>query len=130
MTVKITNDQKNLIESSTIAFATCNVSGKPNVIAVACVKVVGEDKILITDNFFNKTQKNLTNNNHVALAVWTKDEEEGIQLKGKAEYLTQGPWKEMVDQLPENQKLAHKAAVLITVEEIWDLATPRLISRK
>lgn len=55
MAVKITPFQKKLIESSSLAFATYDKSGTPNLIAVACLKVVGNDKILITDNFFNKT---------------------------------------------------------------------------
>ena len=33
----------------------------------------------------------------------------------------------MVDNDPDNAGLAHKAAILVTITEIWDLATPKLI---
>lgn len=64
------------------------------------------------------------------MAVWTQDQERGFQFKGKAKYFVKGDWKEKVDKMPCNQGMAHKAAVIVTVEEIWDLATPCLISRK
>lgn len=35
----------------------------------------------------------------------------------------------MVDEDPDNEGLAHKAVVLVRVEEIWDLAKPRLIAK-
>jgi predicted pyridoxine 5'-phosphate oxidase superfamily flavin-nucleotide-binding protein len=129
--IRTTKKQKNLIEKQVLALATSDVTGKPNVIAVACCKVVAKDKILITDNFMNKTKKNLLVNNRVALAVWSNDWEEGYQFRGKAQYLTSGKWKKRVDEDPPNNKgLAHKAAVLVTVDEIWDLADPKLVGKR
>ena len=128
--IEISARQKKLIESRVLALATATPEAKPNVIAVACCKVVAENKILVTDNFMNKTRKNLLVNPRVALAVWSEDGEEGYQFKGTARYLTRGKWKKMVDEDPNNRGLAHKAAVLITVEEIWDLAEPKLIAAK
>jgi predicted pyridoxine 5'-phosphate oxidase superfamily flavin-nucleotide-binding protein len=54
--IKTNRAQKTLIEKEVIAFSTCEEE-KPNVIAIACCKVVAPDKILITDNFMNKTKK-------------------------------------------------------------------------
>lgn len=125
-----TNKQKKLIESLAMALATSDKNGKPNVVAVACVKVIKPDKLLITDNFMNKTRKNLLENKNVAIAVWSKNEEEGYQFKGKAKYLTKGPYKKMVDEMKESKGLAHKAAVLVTVKEIWDIADPKLLYKK
>lgn len=83
--VQITGKLKKLIESVAMALATVDRSGRPNVVAVACVKVVSRNKLLITDNFMNKTRANILKNNQVALAVWSKDEEIGYQLKGGGE---------------------------------------------
>lgn len=116
-----------LIEKSNFAFATSDKDNKPNVIVVGGCEVVGENKILITDNFMNKTRTNLLNNNKVAIAVWGMGGNEGYQLKGKAEYFTAGEWKERVDNDPENQGLAHKGAVVVTIEEVWDLLEPKLL---
>ena len=128
--IKISNAQKKLIEKQVLALASSDLNNKPNVVAVACCKVVAKDKILVTDNFMNKTRKNLLVNKNVALAVWSKDGEEGYQFKGKAEYLTSGKWKKMVDEDPDNKGLAHKGAVLVTIGEIWDLAEPKLIGKR
>lgn len=119
-----------MIEGEVVALATSDLIGKPNVIAVCCCKVVGNNQILITDNFMNKTRKNLLENKRVAVAVWSREGEEGYQFKGQAQYFTSGKWKEIVDEDPDNKRLAHKAAVLVTVEEIWDLVNPKLISKE
>ena len=126
----ITSTQKKLIETGVLALATCQTKTNLNVIAVACCKVVGKDKILITDNFMNKTRLNLLKNNHVALAVWSKDMESGYQFKGVVKYLSTGNYKDVVDNDPNNKGLAHKAAILVKVTEIWDLANPKLIYKK
>lgn len=112
-----------------MALATSTAKGNVNVVAVACCKVVGPNLILSTDNYFNKTRSNLLENSKVAVAVWSQDEKEGYQFKGKAQYLTSGEWKDAVDRDPDNEGLAHKAAVLIEVKEIWNLVEPGLISK-
>ena len=127
--IKIDLKQKKLIEKQTLALATSDLEGKSNVIAVGCCKAMDKDKILITDNFMNKTKNNLLANNKVAIAVWSDDGKEGYQFKGGGEYLTSGKWKKMVDKDPDNKDLAHKAAVLVTVNEIWDLANPKLLAK-
>ena len=120
---------KKLIETSNFAFATADIEGQPNVIAVGGCEVVGEDKILITDNFMNKTRKNLLDNKKVAIAVWNSNGDEGYQIKGTAEYFTEGSWKKRVDKDPENEGLAHKGAIMVNVEEIWDLVNPKLLQK-
>ena len=131
MAESIINPQiKKVIEENVIAFATIDSNGNPNVVALACCKVVGNNLVLLSDNYMNKTRSNLLQNKICAFAVWTKDEKKGYQLKGFAEYLTSGNWKDKVDKDPDNDGLAHKAAVLFTVEEIWDLVHPKLIFRQ
>ncbi|MFA7301296.1 MAG: pyridoxamine 5'-phosphate oxidase family protein [Candidatus Shapirobacteria bacterium] len=131
--IKITLNIKELFEKSVVAFGTCNSDYIPNVIAVACCKVVADNQVLITDNFFNKTRHNLSANNHVSLSFWNPvdgDNNWGYQFKGTAQVFTEGKWKKMVDSDPDNVGLAHKAAILVTITEIWDLATPKLICKE
>lgn len=131
--VTITPNIKELFEKSVIAFGTCNSDCVPNVIAVACCKVVANNQVLITDNFFNKTRQNLSANNKVSLSFWNPvdgDNNWGYQFKGVSEVFTLGKWKEIVDSDPDNDGLAHKAAILITITEIWDLANPKLICKE
>jgi len=129
--LQIPKEVKELLERSIIAFGTCDKLMRPNVIAIACCKVVGPNQVLITDNFFNKTYKNLLENSQVSLAFWEPEDKpdgnHGYQLKGNAQYMTSGDWKKKVDIDPDNAGLTHKGAVLVNITEIWDLASPKLI---
>lgn len=118
---RINKKIKKLIEERVLGFATSDKKGKPNVVAVAGLKVYDNNKVLITDNFFKKTRDNLLENNNVALVVWDIEEKYGFQLKGKSKYLTNGKWKKIVDEMRENEGFAHKGAVLVKVDEIYKL---------
>ncbi|MDD3647685.1 MAG: pyridoxamine 5'-phosphate oxidase family protein [Candidatus Dojkabacteria bacterium] len=124
MKIKITREQKALLEKSIISLSTSSIRCRPNLVAVSCVKVVAADKILITDNFFGKTRKNLLENASVSLAVWSPKGAKGWQFKGVAKYYSRGRWKRLVDEMKENKGLAHKAAVVVTVKEVYNLANP------
>jgi predicted pyridoxine 5'-phosphate oxidase superfamily flavin-nucleotide-binding protein len=131
--LEIPQNIKELFEKSIIAFGTVDKEGCPNVIAVACCRVVSPNQVLITDNFLNKTRRNLSQNPNVSLAFWNIEQSldgVGYQFKGTAEVKTDGEWKQVVDSMETNQGLAHKAAILVTVTEIWDLATPKLLARE
>jgi uncharacterized protein len=128
--IEITSEIKELIENNVLALASIDNELKPNVIAVAYVKVIDSNKLLITDNFMNKTRKNILENKSVSVAVWDEKQENSYQLKGKVEYLTEGKWKDFVNQMEENKGLTHKAAVLMTVNEIWNLSEPSLICKE
>lgn len=113
----INNKYKKLIEENPIALGTVDKKNNPNVIAVAYVKVISPNQILVTDNFMEKTKKNIQNNNNVCLAVWGKDWE-GCKIIGKAKYFTTGKWKKYVEQMKENKGLPSKGAILITVSSL------------
>ncbi|OGD84562.1 hypothetical protein A2165_02540 [Candidatus Curtissbacteria bacterium RBG_13_40_7] len=68
--INITPGIKKIIEENPVALATVNDKGKPNVNAVSCVKVVAQNKMIITDNYMQQTIVNLKNNKDVCLAVW------------------------------------------------------------
>jgi len=108
---------KDLIESNPVAFATVTEGNKPNVIGVAFVKVISEDRVLITDNYMNQTVKDITQNPNVCLIVWDS-EFKGYKLVGQAEYFTEGEWKRYVEQMDENKGLPAKGAVLVTISKI------------
>ena len=118
--VKINSEIKKLIEDNPLSFATVNEDGKPNVIGVACVKVVADNQILITDNYMKQTKENILQDNNVCLAVWNKDWE-GYKFIGNAQYFTEGKWKEFVEKMPDNKGLPSKGAILITISELIKL---------
>lgn len=112
---KIDRKLKSLIEKNPTALATVMPDGRPNVIGVASVKVVDEDKLLVTDNFMNQTVKDIKNNPNVVLVVWDKDMN-GFKLVGTAEYFDKGEWLNKVKAMPENRGLPTKGAILVKVD--------------
>lgn len=103
-----------------MALATSDGQGKPNVIAVACVKVISKNQLLVTDNYMVQTRKNLEKNKNVCLAVWNSDG--GFKLIGKGEYFSDGKWKSQVKKMPENKNLPAKGAIVVTVSKIIKLS--------
>jgi predicted pyridoxine 5'-phosphate oxidase superfamily flavin-nucleotide-binding protein len=121
----INEEQKQLIENNAVAVATVDESGNPHCIAVAAVKVISPNQVLITDNFMNQTPKNIQFNTKAAFAVWNKDWQKdcfGYEFIGTAEYFSDGQWLEMVKKLEENINLPAKGAILITIEKAKRLA--------
>lgn len=107
------------------ALALASVDGKkPHVIAVGFVKKFG-NKLLISDNYMNRTPKNILKNPNVAVAVWNKNWKsdcKGFELRGTAKYLKTGKWAKFVKAMPENKGLPAKGAIVLTVKEIKRLA--------
>lgn len=111
---------RDLIENNPVALGTICEDNTPNVIAVSCAKVVSENEIIVTDNFMKQTRENILDNPTVCLAVWNKDEE-GLKLIGKAEYHKDGKWRDFVKNMPENEGMAAKGAILIKVKKLIKL---------
>lgn len=118
--VKITAEAKKIIEENYVALATIDNNGAPNVIPVACVKVVGGNRVLITDNFMKRTKENIIKNKNVCLAVWNQ-KEQGYKLIGKAKYFSSGKWAKFVKQMPENKEFPAKGAIIVTVSKFIKL---------
>lgn len=117
----IDEKSKKIIEGNPVALATIDENNHPNVIAVAYVKIVGNNEIIITDNYMTKTKENIQQNPNICLAVWNKDWD-GYKIIGTAEYLTSGEWFDFIKSLPENKGLPAKGAILVSVKEIRKLS--------
>ncbi|MBU4501273.1 MAG: pyridoxamine 5'-phosphate oxidase family protein [Nanoarchaeota archaeon] len=123
--VEINKEIKKLVEGNALGLATIDHENKPHCIAVGYVKVVSEDQILITDNYMAETVKNIQKNNNVSLAVWSRNWKEdckGYELKGTAEYFSDGEWYDKVKAIPENDGETCKGAILIRINKIKKLA--------
>ncbi len=117
-------DLKKLIENNALALSTISNDGTIHAIVVAFVKIVSENQILVTDNFMKNTPLNLKKNNNVTLVVWSsnwKEECVGYEIKGKAEYFTEGKYSQVCFSQIFSTGLSAKGAILITVEKIKNL---------
>ncbi len=116
----ISQSLKKFIESNALGLATVSKSGKPHNIAIAYVKVIG-DQIIISNAHIKESIKNLENNNNVSLVIWNSEWEKscvGFELTGKAKNYTAGKWLKYVKALPDNEGYNIKSAIVVSVKKI------------
>ena len=98
-------------------FTTVDNNAEPNSVWVLCVKLLDEKRILVVNNFFNKTLKNIQSGSRGALLM-IAPEREAYQIKGSLEYYSDGPvYDEMKAWL--DPKFAGVGAVILNIESIY-----------
>lgn len=112
--------------------ATC-ADGEPNVVPVAFKDVTEDGKLLVGDVFLETTLNNIkANNGKIAISVYDAKNLEGYQIKGTAEYVTEGEvvdtFKAMVEEMFHGAATA-KGAVIITPEKVI-VTTPGADNKK
>ena len=123
---------KNLLKNSIWDLATC-ADGQPNVVPVAFKDVTADGKLVVGDVFLDTTLKNIrANDGRIAISVYNAQTLEGYQIKGKAEYVTEGTvvdtFKAMVEKMFNGAATA-KGALIITPEKVI-VATPGADNKK
>ena len=82
---------KNLIDGKPIHIATVNSDNNPNLAVASDVRVIEENKIIISVNEMVNTQNNIQYNPNVVLTVFNS-EYKGLRMFGTAEYYTNGEY--------------------------------------
>ena len=101
--------------------ATC-ADGEPNVVPVAFKDVTDDGKLVVGDIFLETTLNNIkANNGKIAISAYDTQSLEGYQIKGTAEYVTEGElvntFKAMVEKMFNGAATA-KGALVITPSKI------------
>lgn len=123
---------KKLLAESMWDIATCNV-GEPNVVPVAFKDVTEDGKLVVGDVFLETTLNNLRENGgKIAISVYDAKTLEGYQIKGVAEYVTEGEivktFKDMVEKMFNGASTA-KGALIITPDKVI-VTTPGADNKK
>ncbi len=100
-----------------VIFATVDESGLPNAIYATCVGLWGGDTLVVADNYFDKTRKNVLRGGRGALLFMTKDNK-AYQVKGRLTYHRSGPVYEDMKTWNPPEHPGHAAAALM-VEEAY-----------
>ncbi len=100
-----------------IIFTTVDNDAIPNSVYITCVARYSEDLIVIADNYFDKTRKNIFSGSKGSALFITKDGK-AYQAKGSIEYHREG---EIFDDMKiwNPEKHPGHAAVALKVEEIY-----------
>ena len=96
---------------------TVDKNGIPNSIYVSCVNLFGDDRVVIADNYFDKTRRNIADGSRGSLLFITS-ERKSFQIKGQIEYHQSGEIYEAMKKWNPTQHPGHAAAA-IKAEEIY-----------
>ena len=111
--------------------ATC-ANGEPNVVPVAFKDVTEGGKLVVGDVFLETTFNIKANDGKIAISVYNAQKLEGYQIKGTAEYVTEGAivdaFKAMVEEMFKGAATA-KGALIITPEKVI-VTTPGADNKK
>lgn len=122
----------SVLKSSMWDLATCS-DNEPNVVPVAFKDVTPDGKLVVGDVFLETTLKNIkANGGKIAISVYNAQNLEGYQIKGTAEYITEGEivntFKAMVEKMFNGAATA-KGALVITPEKVI-VTTPGADNKK
>jgi len=128
----INNQVVKLLKSSMWDLATCE-GGEPNVVPVAFKDVTEDGKLVVGDVFLETTLNNIRKNGgKIAISIYDAQHLEGYQIKGVAEYVTEGGivdrFKAMVEKMFNGAATA-KGALIITPEKVI-VTTPGAENKK
>ena len=122
----------NVLKNGMWDIATC-ADGEPNVVPVAFKDITDDGKLIVGDVFLDTTLKNIRENDgRIAISAYDAQKLEGYQIKGTAEYLTDGEivdnFKAMVEKMFNGAATA-KGALVITPEKVI-VTTPGADNKK
>ena len=100
-----------------VIFSTVDEDGMPNAIYVTCVAKYGEEMLLVADNFFDKTRKNIFSGSKGSMLFITS-EGKSYQVKGSIEYHQEGSSFEDMKKWNPTKHPGH-AAVALKIEEVY-----------
>ena len=121
-----------LLKNGMWDLATC-ADGEPNVVPVAFKDVTEDGKLVVGDVFLETTLRNIkASNGKIAISVYDGQSLEGYQIKGTAEYVTEGnvvdTFKAMVEKLFNGAATAKGALIITPVKVI--VTTPGVDNKK
>jgi len=97
---------------------TVDATGVPNSVYVACAGIHGDDRVIVADNYFDKTRHNILKGSQHGCLLFIDTDKKAYQIKGRLEYHQDGPLFEAMKAINPPQHPGHAAAVLV-VESVW-----------
>lgn len=116
---KITEDLKKEWDKrdGAVVFSTVDAAGAPNSIYATCVGIYEDNKVIVANNYFDKTMKNIKAGGKASVLFIT-DEKKSYQIKGTLEYFTTGPVFDFMKSWNPKEHPGHGAAA-IKIESIY-----------
>ncbi|MBU8901245.1 MAG: pyridoxamine 5'-phosphate oxidase family protein [Victivallales bacterium] len=100
-----------------VVLTTVGTNGIANSIYATCVSKYDEETIVVADNYFDKTRKNIIAGSKGVLLFITEDNK-AYQIKGSIQYCTEGVLFDDMKKWNPEKHPGHAVAVL-KVEEVY-----------
>ena len=100
-----------------VILTTVSKEGTPNSIYATCVSKYSEDTLVVANNYFSKTLKNIEAGSSGSILFITP-EKKSYQVKGRIEYHTDGPLFEDMKKWNPEKHPGH-AATALKVEAVY-----------
>lgn len=98
-------------------FTTVDAVGNPNSVYATCIRILDDHTMVVADNYFDKTKKNLFANAQGSILFIT-DEKKAFQIKGELSYHKEGPVFDFMKSWNPDHLPGH-AAVALAVTEVY-----------
>ena len=100
-----------------LVLTTVNNKSIPNSIYATCVSKYDESTVVVADNYFDKTRKNIFSGS-MGTILFITDEDKSYQIKGPVKYYTDG---DIFDDMKKwnPKKHAGHAAAALEIEEVY-----------
>ncbi len=112
----INNQEVHILSTST-------KEGVPNIIYLTFLKIYKDNQILIANNKFSKTEKNLLENPKISFVVLDKENKKSYQIKGTVEFHKNDRIFKDTLEWVENERSSPtthpKSGIILNVEEIY-----------
>lgn len=122
--VKLSDEMKeDFAKMRIFPFATASKNGEPNVIPIGMCKLQEDgETIWITDNYFNKTHRNLKESPRASLYIWGAEIKGCYQIKGDIEIKTEGEDYEKMYKMVKSigERFPAKALVVMKITDIFE----------
>ena len=120
-------EYNDLINNKPIHIATVNKENNPNLSVASDVRIIAENKIIISVNEMNNTQKNIEYNPNVVITVFN-EEWIGLRMFGKAKFYDEGEYYDFCkntffsnNEITPFGATKPKGAIVITMDRIEEL---------
>lgn len=110
--VKAWNDR-----NGPVILTTVSENGTPNSIYVTCVGKYDDETLVVADNYFDKTRKNIKTGSKASL-LYISNDDKAFQVKGSFEYHVDGPVFDDMKKWNPKEHPGHAAAA-VKVEELY-----------
>ena len=101
-----------------VVLTTVSEDSVANSIYATCVSKYDDETLVVADNYFDKTRKNILNGSSKGVILFITGDNKAYQIKGEIEYCTEGPIYDDMKAWNDPKHPGH-AAVALKVKEVY-----------